>query len=384
MTHSTAYEVCYGDTEKCTVHFNPPVDSANPTQREKVPPREIALGDVALYGTEAGNPGNEQEVASIVVELPNEFLKRGVTLIDTPGLGGLVATHADITWQQASRADAFCFVLDSVESVVSLPELTGFSKFLAVPEKLGGGCPPFFFVQTKTDAARDAWEAVRERNLESLSAHFDTPRAALDYFPVSSWQKARADQRVSVNSLESRSQKLEASGFPALENFFREELLRGKEERSARNLLQLILAATRAIDGKIAGELQLFQKTGPAELEELAQQATATESGLATWERETYPQLVKHFNARADELRQETHAQLKTALDAEETGAIIEPIIAALRNQELSRKELAEKSDALQQECVVTCQEVTLNILMQHQEKMGPCLNGRQRSWGVP
>ena len=371
---STAYEVRYSEAEKCTVHFNPRMHSADATQLEEVVPREIALGDVATYGTETGNPGNKEEVESIVVELPNKFLESGVTLIDTPGLGGLVAAHADITWKQASRADAFCFVLDSVESVVSLPELAGFSKFLAVPEKLDRPHPPFFFVQTKTDAAPGVWEDFREQNLESLSAHFDIPRAELRYFPVSSRQKARAWQGVSVSSLKSQSERLKMSGFPAFEKFFREELLRGKEERSARELLQRILAATRAIDEKIAGELQLFQKTGPAELEELAQQATETERVLATWEEEKYPQLVKHFNTSADELRQETHAQLQTALDAEETGTIIEPIIAALRNEELSARELAEKSDALQQKCVAKCQEVTLSILKQHQEKLGALL----------
>ena len=371
---STVYEVQYGQPEKCTVHFNLREHSEDATQLEEVVPREIALEAVATYGTESGNPGNEQEVESIVVELPNEFLKSGVTLIDTPGLGGLVASHADITWKQASRADAFCFVLDSLESVVSRPELMNFSKFLEVPEKLGVGRPPFFFVQTKTDAPQDsdAWESCRDRNLESLSAHFDTSPEALRYFPVSSTLKQRAYQEVSVATLHSRM--LEDSGFLPLEKFFREELLRGKEEQSAQRLLQLILAATRPIGHKIGEELQLFQKTDPADLEELAQQATDTESRLATWAEEKYPQLVKHFNASAEELRQETHAQLQTALDAEETGTIIEPIIAALRDQELSRKELAAKSEALQQECVAKCQEVTLSVLEQHHEKLGALL----------
>ena len=369
---STVYEVQYGEEEKCTVRFNPREHSEDATQLEEVEPLEIPLGNVASYGTEASNPGNKREVESIVVELPNEFLKSGVTLIDTPGLGGMMAAHADITWKQAPKAHAVCFVLDSVEAVVSQPELESFSRFLKAPEKLGGSRPPFFFVQTKTDAAEEAWESGRDRNLEILSAHFDTPQKALHYFPVSSTLKAKACQSVSATSL--NSLMLEDSGFPTLENFFWTELLREKEERSARKLLQLILDVTRAIGHKIGEELHLLQKTGLADLEELAQQATDTEGRLAVWEQETYPQLVTHFNTSADELRQETHAQLKNALDAEETGTIVAPIIAALRIQKLSRKELAEKSDALQQEGVAKCQEVTLNILERHREKLGALL----------
>ena len=370
VSTSTVYEVGYGDTPRYTVVFNPmaALDAAIPG--EEVPPRKekkIDAAEIATYGTETGNPGNEKEVDFIRVQLPHPLLKDGVTLIDTPGLGGTYAQHDEITLRYAPNADAVCFVLDSVEAVVSRPELDGFSKFLEVSEKIGVSRPPFFFVQTKMDANL-AWEAFRAHNLRSLSAHFDMPQDALRYFPVSADWKHRATATLSANSFSLRL--LENSGFSALDNFFREELLREKEERSARKLLGQILAETEAIYQKIAGELQLFQKTSSAELEELARQAIDNESGFATWEQETYPQLVKDFNTRADGLRQDTLAQLKTALDAEETGPIVDPIIDALRSQELSRKELAEKSDALQQECVAKCQEVTLSILEQYQKKM--------------
>ena len=364
---STAYEVRYSESEKCTVHFNPRMHSEDATQLEEVAPLEIALGDVATYGTETGNPGNKEEVASIVVELPNEFLKSGVTLIDTPGLGGLVASHADITWKQASRADAFCFVLDSLESVVSLPELEGFSKFLAVPEKLDGSRPPFFFVQTKTDAAPDTWESCRERNLENLSAHFNVRREALRYFPISSTLKAHAGQRVSGTSLHSRM--LEDSGFPALLDFLNDTLRPEQAERLGRKLLQPLLTATQAIRDRIAEELPLFHAS-QEEVGVLAQQATATAKGFATWEEEKYPQLVKDFNARAMELREETCNQLQAALAADEDSPIVTPRIQALRNANLGRKELLGKSGSLHAECVEECQDIVLRIFKEYQEKM--------------
>ena len=363
VSTSTVYEVGYGDTPEFTVVFNPmaALDAAMPG--EEVPPRQekkIDAAEIAAYGTETGNPGNEKEVDFIRVQLPHPLLE-GFVIVDTPGLGGMVAEHADITWKQASRADAFCFVLDSVEAVVSLPELDGFSKFLEVSEKVGVGRPPFFFVQTKTDANM-AWEAFRAHNLASLSAHFDVPQEALRYFPVS------ATVKVDAVRLED-PQLLAESGFPELLAFLHDTLHMEQAERLGQKILQLILTATQAIHDRIAEELRLYHAS-QEEVEAFARQATATAKGFATWEEEKYPQLVEGFEARALELREETRNQLRAALNAGENSPIVTPMIQKLKNANLGRKELFEKSGSLHAECVEECQEVVFSILEEYQEKM--------------
>ena len=54
----------------------------------------VALNTLADYITEAGNPGNRKQVASVEISYPSSFLESGIVLIDTPGIG---STHAHNT-----------------------------------------------------------------------------------------------------------------------------------------------------------------------------------------------------------------------------------------------------------------------------------------------
>jgi ribosome biogenesis GTPase A len=49
--------------------------------------QEVTLGELADFVTERGNPGNKRGLTEAVVELPAAVLRRGVWLIDTPGVG---------------------------------------------------------------------------------------------------------------------------------------------------------------------------------------------------------------------------------------------------------------------------------------------------------
>ena len=346
---STVYEVCYGDTEKCTVFFNPRVDPADPTQREEVPPRVIPLAEVADYGTETGNPDNEKEVDVIQVQLPNPLL-RGLVIIDTPGLGGLVASHADITWKQAPRADAVCFVLDSVESVVSRPELEGFSRFLAVPEKLGVSRPLFFFVQTKTDGAPDAWEDVRDRNLEILSAHFDTPPEALRYFPVSSTLKAHAAEQDNLRFLAD-------SGFPTLLAFLNDTLLPEKEESEGRLLLQAIGASVETeLKTPLAKRQAVFSQEVTNQTKQYQSQVQQLQSEFDDWQKNTYPEIRRDFGVAFEQFQREALNRLQIQLSPR-MGPIITSIIEQVEREGLGVKELTEKSDEFLAECVDQCDQ---------------------------
>ncbi len=66
--------------------------------------------------TVEGNPGNEQNLASITIGLPIDMLRR-VTLIDTPGVGGLASGHAALTLQSLHDADALLFLVDATAPI---------------------------------------------------------------------------------------------------------------------------------------------------------------------------------------------------------------------------------------------------------------------------
>ncbi|SHM28158.1 small GTP-binding protein domain-containing protein [Caldanaerovirga acetigignens] len=93
----------YGPTLKVTVNF---LDGSE---------EEINVKELDKYATEKGNPGNEKKVKEIVVEYPSEFLKKGVILIDTPGVGSVYQHNTDTTYHFLPKLDAaiFLFTIDS-------------------------------------------------------------------------------------------------------------------------------------------------------------------------------------------------------------------------------------------------------------------------------
>ncbi|MEQ8161952.1 MAG: dynamin family protein [Smithellaceae bacterium] len=71
----------YGERERAVVqHFN----------GKKT---EIPLADIVEFTSEAGNPGNEKNVAIADIELPSLQKYPGVRLVDTPGLGSIFKYH---------------------------------------------------------------------------------------------------------------------------------------------------------------------------------------------------------------------------------------------------------------------------------------------------
>ena len=64
-------------------------------------PVTVAIDDVARLCTEQGNPGNRAGIRSIDVSIPRRLLEPGLTIIDTPGVGGLDSTQALIVAAKA-------------------------------------------------------------------------------------------------------------------------------------------------------------------------------------------------------------------------------------------------------------------------------------------
>jgi Dynamin family len=83
--------------------------------------RAIAAEEIGEWATTDGNPGNIRQVAGIEVAVDTALL-RSVTLIDTPGNGGLESAQGAISVPTARQADAIIFVLDAGAPITS-PEL---------------------------------------------------------------------------------------------------------------------------------------------------------------------------------------------------------------------------------------------------------------------
>jgi GTP-binding protein EngB required for normal cell division len=82
-------------------------------------PIVIPTSDLAVYATEQENPSNARHVSRIRVELPSPLLSRGVTFVDTPGLGSLALDGARETTAYIPRCDAGIVLIDASSSLTA-------------------------------------------------------------------------------------------------------------------------------------------------------------------------------------------------------------------------------------------------------------------------
>lgn len=169
---SQVFRVSPSDTESYCLRFED--DST----------QEITANDLARYGSQviadaAETPRLDQIIRWIEVNVPSRFIPPNVTILDTPGLGGLYIAHSQITRRFVPYADAVIFVLES-QAPISQPELEILAEVL--------NCTPHvFFVQTKIDLfRRDDWQKILRRNEQIISERFGDRLKHIRVWPVSS------------------------------------------------------------------------------------------------------------------------------------------------------------------------------------------------------
>jgi GTPase SAR1 family protein len=83
---------------------------------------EIRPESLSEYVTEKGNPKNVKAVGEVIVTYPSPYLRDGVRLIDTPGVGSIYQHNTDVAYQYLPKSDAALFLL-SVDQPMSRAEL---------------------------------------------------------------------------------------------------------------------------------------------------------------------------------------------------------------------------------------------------------------------
>lgn len=145
--------------------------------------RDITATELPRYGSQVvqdreGAAPLSEHIHWIEVNVPAQFLPKGVCLLDTPGLSSLYAAHDQITRRFAKGADAVIFVLEAQPIVQE--ELDFIRSLLQVTSHI-------FFVQTKIDEhATETWKAVLQRNQEILQQHFPEQFMHVTIWPFSS------------------------------------------------------------------------------------------------------------------------------------------------------------------------------------------------------
>ncbi len=121
----------YGETFTIKVHFN---------DGRVI---EIDRSQITQYVTEKGNPKNEKDVQEVVITYPSSYLKDGVRLIDTPGVGSIYEHNTDVAYRYLPKSDASLFLL-SVDQPVSKAELDFLKDVKEYAHRI-------FFLQNKAD-----------------------------------------------------------------------------------------------------------------------------------------------------------------------------------------------------------------------------------------
>jgi GTP-binding protein EngB required for normal cell division len=85
--------------------------------------QQFAVGQLAAFVTEAGNPANTRGVTDVVVTVPLPFLADGIELVDTPGVGSVHEHNTGEAMLALQRMDAAILVL-TADPPISASERT--------------------------------------------------------------------------------------------------------------------------------------------------------------------------------------------------------------------------------------------------------------------
>ncbi|MEU0092596.1 dynamin family protein [Kribbella sp. NPDC006257] len=225
------------------------------------------LNQIAQLVSESPDASEQGRLQSVTVEVPHRMLRSGLSLLDTPGVGGLDSVHGQLTLAALAQADAILFVTDAAQELTA-PEL----EFLKTAITR---CPAAALVITKTDLYGH-WRRIVELNRTHLAnAGLDLP-----ILPVSSFLRLRATQRPELN---------QESGFAPLVEFLATAVVVPGTTRAAASIAQEVdFVATQLAQESDAERVVLSKpQSRPEVLTKLAKardQAAVLTAPSATWQ----------------------------------------------------------------------------------------------------
>lgn len=231
----------YGETIGVRVYFND----------GKI--REIEPESIREYVTEEGNPKNTKDVREVLVRFPSPYLRDGVRLIDTPGVGSVYIHNTDVAYQYLPKSDAAIFLL-SVEQPVSKAEL----DFLRDVRQFSG---KIFFLLNKIDYLSQ--EEVEQSMAFAQQVLSEVMGTQVRVFPVSAKLalKGKRDESDAV---------LQKSCLPAFAETLDAFLLNEK----GKTLLLSVTSGLQRVVSQNRLRLELEEKSLTAPLDELNERLT--------------------------------------------------------------------------------------------------------------
>lgn len=171
----------------------------------------IAVEDLATYGSQiyANSPRARAAAQGkllrwIEIDIPDtvaKFLPKNIALLDTPGLGSILAAHGKITRRFIPYGDGVIYVLDSER-----PMVEDDTQYI---NEILDNTPNIFFIQTRIDQFGSAYKGVLARNREILREKFAERLSDPQVWPISNTNLMKAVETGDADYLQ-------VSRFPAL------------------------------------------------------------------------------------------------------------------------------------------------------------------------
>ncbi|HEU4422531.1 MAG TPA: dynamin family protein [Pilimelia sp.] len=228
---------------------------------------DIPLDRLAAYVTERAT--NEPPVRTVEVRLDRPLLRRGLSFMDTPGIGGLDSAQGNLTLGVLPVARAALFVTDAAQEL-SAPELEFLTRTIE-------RCPIVVCVVTKTDLHAE-WRRIVDLN----HGHLSRAGISVPILPVSSFLRLRAGARGS-SGLNAES------GFPRLLEVLWRDVLGGAEDATLRAAQADVAFAIAQLRDRVDMEREVVSQPGSGEavarnLAEKVRRSHNLGGGSASWQ----------------------------------------------------------------------------------------------------
>jgi dynamin family protein len=294
-------------------------------------PLQIGLDDIAAFAALDPQTGQaaRDDVRYVTVGIPSPLLEAGLTFVDTPGVGGLLAGHAHITRAMLRQADALIFVTSAAGEFTK----SALAFLAEATERIS----TVFFVLAQVDM-HSGWPKVLERNRQLLAEH--APRfARAPWFAVSNRAEYEALAAAQRGDQELARSRRELSGCAPLRSRLRSDIAERAFELRIGNALGL---AQREVEVLIADGRQRVRmfSLDPALAQDLAerrQRLARLEADNAQWTaelskgvREFDRELRLSLQRSVNDIRAMAETKIAAAARAEELSQIPADLHAAV------------------------------------------------------
>ncbi len=145
--------------------------------------KNISFNEISDYVTEKGNPNNKKGVDHVEIGYPSEYLRQGIILVDTPGIGSTFSHNTAVAYDYLPSMDAGIFVV-SGDPPLSEAEYTYLDSIKEYIKKI-------FFLFNKIDIMseheyRESLEFTKDLIQKKLGV------SDIKIFPVSARQALQA------------------------------------------------------------------------------------------------------------------------------------------------------------------------------------------------